>query len=93
MPPAVAYGLYRRAGMRKPWTIFPYPAPKTVYCSTLEDEEGVAGVTRDMAVLQKRASAPKAFSSRSSTFLSHSYAYPQYELLTHCQQTGLCGRV
>jgi hypothetical protein len=50
MPPAVVYGLYRRSGIGKPWTIFPHPAPKTVYCSTLEDEKGVAGVTRDKEV-------------------------------------------
>jgi len=47
MPPAVAYGLYRRSGIGKAFFVFPHPAPKTVYCSTLEDEKGVAGVTRD----------------------------------------------
>src|SRR5215469_10386001 len=50
MPPAVAYGLYRRSGIGKAFLVFPHPAPKTVYCSTLEDEKGVAGVTRDKQV-------------------------------------------
>src|SRR5215471_19626610 len=36
MPPAVAYGLYRRSGIGKACFVFPHPAPKTVYCSTLE---------------------------------------------------------
>jgi hypothetical protein len=43
---AVAYGLYRRSGIGKAFFAFPHPAPKTVYCSILEDEKGVAYVTR-----------------------------------------------
>src|SRR5260370_28475858 len=45
----VAYGLYRRSGIGKAFFVFPHPAPKTVYCSTLEDEKVVADVTSGRA--------------------------------------------
>ncbi len=47
MPLKVAYGLYRRSGIGKAFFVFPHPAPKTVFSSTLEDERGVACVTKE----------------------------------------------
>jgi hypothetical protein len=31
MPPAVAYGLYRRSGIGKAFFVFPHPVPKTFH--------------------------------------------------------------